>query len=549
MFGAVVATALHASTWMMVSNPRFEIVTNAGELAARQLVMRLEQFDGAIAHSAAPTAAFARFDAPLRVYLFRSEAEFAEFRGQSWEAGLTITSGNSGSPFILLYAGPGLRHVAIHEYIHALVKRGDWKLPHWFEEGLAEIYSHSEVTGHNELSIGQQIPAYLGQLKNQTLKPSLLVEEPGAHQNQRFYAASWALVHMMMLDARYRPLTERLLGNGAWEGSIGELMRDLQGYVARPIWNTVTVSAPSPKSPDVAVKALTPLDAEFMLAALLLDSERPQAAQTRYRKIAATHSGESSAAEATAFLALAEGQLAVARKQFRRAVNLRSNRARAWFELALLERDAALPWSEVKPLLEGAAKLDPSDYQAPFLLGIHFTDDGDFLQAVNHLAAAAKSAPGRADVWHAYGFALGKAGRREEARAAARRALRVASSPEWERMATEMLASLDRSEITGPPLRRTPTVVTSLAWTPAQPDAYAEGRFVEFLCQGEALRLRLAVAVGEVKELKIADPNQVRLRNAAAHELEFRCGSQAGNRIRVGYRKSDGVVLEIDFLP
>ena len=58
---------------------------------------------------------------------------------------------------------------AIHEYVHAVVRRGDWKLPHWFEEGLAEFYSRSIPIGKDQLSIGRRIPEHLAVLANQTL--------------------------------------------------------------------------------------------------------------------------------------------------------------------------------------------------------------------------------------------------------------------------------------------------------------------------------------------------------------------------------------------
>src|SRR5450631_4129729 len=118
-----------------------------------------------------------------------------------------------------------------------------------------------------------------------------------------------------------------------------------------------------------------------------------------------------------------------AREKLRRAATLGSTRARVWSELAALDGET----SETKILLERAWQLDSSDYRAAFLLGVRESDDGEFELAAEHLGAAVRAAPGQADVWHAYAFALSKAGRLGDARVAARRMLRVASSPEWER--------------------------------------------------------------------------------------------------------------------
>src|SRR5258708_7640958 len=88
------ASVIRASTWIEASNARFEIVTDAGEQAARQLVISLEQFDGAIAHSIGSSTAFSQPSGPVRVYLFRSEQEFSELRTEGSTAGFTLTLGD-----------------------------------------------------------------------------------------------------------------------------------------------------------------------------------------------------------------------------------------------------------------------------------------------------------------------------------------------------------------------------------------------------------------------------------------------------------------------
>ena len=544
----LMATATEASSWLEVRSPRFEIFTDAGESAARQLVIDLEQFDGAIAHSLPIASPYPT--GPQRVYLFRSEQEFAEFRQRNWTVGLTITPGNRAAPFILLFASPNLRETAIHEYVHAMVRRGDWTLPPWFEEGLAEIYAHSDRAGHGQLSIGRKIPEHLVQLKNQTIISSMLLDEANDSNRLRFYAASWAMVHMLLLEDKYRPLTERLLTDGAWDASLPDLLKDLKQYVERPFWKQATVNAPLLVVPDLSVKPVEPTDAEFMLAALLLDAGRTDAARKSYQKIASAYPHDAVGAEAAGFSALSQGRPGTARQEFRRAANLGSTRARVWSELAALEREARVPWDQVKSLLERAATLDPSEYQAAFLLGVHESDDGDLSNATRHLASAAKAAPALPDVWHAYALALRQAGRLDEARVAAKRALRVASSPEWARMASELVASLDQNPAAKPPaLRRKPEVVTSPAWTRPVPDAEVVGKFLEFVCSPHPPRFRVEVEGGTVIELVVADPTQVSIPTSASGEssMELRCGPQNGRPIRVGFRRADGTVLDVKF--
>ena len=551
----IAATSLEGSTWLNLRSSRFEIATDAGEAAARQLVIDLEQFDGAIAQA---STSFGPATGPLRIFLFRNESEFSGFRNDAAIAGLTLVPGNRTAPIVLLYAGAKLRENAIHEYIHAMVARGDWKLPRWFEEGLAELYGHSERIGRDRFSIGGRIPEYLGQLKNQPINSSIFKNRSN---RELYYSASWAMVHMLLMEPRYHSTVERLLeDSSSWEPAFPELLRGLRQYLARPAWKTATVIAPQPAQPELTVTTVAGLESEFMLAALLLDAGRPEAARQRYKRIAAAHpldsagvdsaGVDSARAEAAGFSALASGQTDVARAEFRRAVELQTIRARVWSELASLDREAGAPWATVKPMLERAASLDPTEYRSAFILGIHETDDGEFQQAILHLANAAKAAPAQPDVWHAYAIALSKAGRLDEARSAAKRALRGASSPEWERMAADLVASLEsRQARSGPATRKQPEVVTSPAWNRPSPDAEVDGRFVEFVCAPDPPRLKVELEGGRVIELVVRDPTRVTILNPDSGEpsMELKCGPQDRRPIHVGFRRADSTVLEVKF--
>ena len=546
VLSAVLATCLHASTWIAVTSPRFEVLTDAGERAARQLVVDLQQFDGAVAHSAMGSFSGG---GTQRVYLFHSEQEFSEFRNEPGVTGLTLLPGNKAAPVILTFAGSQTRKVAIHEYVHALVGRGDWKLPRWFEEGLSELYGHSERTGRDRISVGQAIPEYLAILKNGGLRPSIYF---GAGSKPDFYAASWAMVHMLLMDPRYRSLTEQLLTEGGgWDRELPGLVRDLWSCLEQERWKESAVYAPMTASGDTAVRILNPLDAEFMLANLLVDARRPVEARRAFKKIASAHPNDAAGPEALALAALADGEPELARRELRRAVDRNSIRAQVWFELAALDREANVAWVQVKPLLVRAAILDPGDYQPAFLLGVRDSDEGQNQQAVAYLAKAAAAAPGRPEVWHAYALALRQAGRMADARVAAKRALRVASSPEWGKMAAELVSSLELPPVAGEPgFRRKPEVVTSSAWSSPVPDATAEGRFVEFDCEADPPRLRVEMAGGKVVDLFVRDPRQVNILTTPSGEstIELKCGPQNSGPIRVGYRRSDSTVLEVKSL-
>jgi Flp pilus assembly protein TadD len=378
-----------------------------------------------------------------------------------------------------------------------------------------------------------------------------LLDEPRAKNSQQlYYAVCWALVHMLLVEQPER--IEVLLKASPSDAVFGKALQDLQQYVARPIWRQQAVDAPR-ASIEYKVEIIPAVDAEFLVATLLLDADKPEAARRHYGRLATAHRGEAIGAEASGLSALAAGEREAAKREFRRAVELRSTRARVWSELAVLEKEDGAPWEKVKPLLERAAVLDPSDFQPAYLLGVHEADDGELTNATAHLASASQAAPGKSDIWHAYALALQQANRVKEAQVAAQHAMRVAASTEWEERARVLLESLSRPA-GGPAqssVRRKPEVVTSPAWTAAQPDARAEGRFLAFDCQSTPPILRIGRRDGASDlEFKISDPRQVNLLNTGSGESSIRldCGPQDGRPIRVGYRASDGTVLELEFL-
>lgn len=537
VFLAAIGSCIGATTWVEVRTPQFEIVTDAGESAGRQLVIEMEQFDGAVAQARLPMASFWKASAPVRVYLFRTESEFAEYRAEPWISGLTLTSTHA-PPLILLYAGSKARQVVLHEYVHVLVKRGDWKLPRWFEEGLAEFYAADRIA-----------PEHVAQLKAEPASVELLLTEPHDELTaHRFYAASWALVSMIMTDPVYRSRIEEFISAKPDDPLFVDSVRRLPAYLGTlkgkkgPVAAQAALSAPEP------ILTLAPAQVDFMLAALLLDAGRFEAAQRHYQKIADAHPQDAIGAEASGLAALAGSHPELARREFRRAIQRGSMNARVWSELAALDAAAGSTWKDVRPLLERAAELDPDDSEAAYKLGVHETDEGQLSAAVEHLAAAAHAAPDKFDIWYAYAFALNRAGRAAEAGIAAKRAQRVATSPEWEQVAQSLLNSLDEPRAAVAP-HRPPEVVTPPSWDNPKADAEVSGKFIEFVCASAHPVFRVETADKKIVELKVSNPRQVNILNTTPDRpaIDLRCGPQRGQPIRIEFRRSDSTVLGIEF--
>ena len=552
------ATCVASDSWIEFTSSRYILRTDAGELAARRIVTRMEQVDQAFLASGN-----AHQDAgPVQIYLFAREGEFKEFRSKGWESGLTVIEGTQ-APVILLFQSANTEHVMGHEYAHSLIQRWAWKLPMWFEEGLAELCAEAQIRP-GKATLGGAIPRHLEYLRANGIEDQMF-DSVGGHP-AAYYASSWAMVHMLHFDPQYSrglgAFIQALLDgtparqafSSAFSRSQEAALEDLRTYIRNPHWIGRTydtlasrTSSSSPSSPLSKKRVLTRVESDFRLAGLALDLGRTDTASKRYRKIAGEEARTFYGAEARGLDALSRGDTKVAVGQLRLAAELGSPDARVWTELATLERDLGTPWRQVRSDLEQAAKLDPSDFQANFLLGVRAADDGDQDQAVRLLGKATESAPGRADVWHAYGLALIQLHRLDAAKAAIRRGLKVATTVEQETMLQQLMG--DTTATKAPEGRDKPAVSVSPAWSKTAPEVFTEGRFRNFDCAASPPAVVLESG-GKLLLFMVVDPKSVEIRTALPGKMsmELRCGKQAGEPVRIGSPSGVNTVLSLEFL-
>jgi hypothetical protein len=101
--------------------------------------------------------------------------------------------------------------IAVHEYVHLLVRHSGIKLPAWLSEGLADFYSTLEPVG-KKVRVGN-FPSgryqFLMQNKWLPMERLISVSQQSAYHDERdrvsmFYSQSWALTHMVLMGDGYR---------------------------------------------------------------------------------------------------------------------------------------------------------------------------------------------------------------------------------------------------------------------------------------------------------------------------------------------------------
>lgn len=126
--------------------------------------------------------------------------------------------------------------VAIHEYMHLLVRHTGAHLPVWLNEGMAEVFSTLKPVGKKvlvgELPMGRvqtlnsQKWLDLGSLTGATQDSPLYNEKNKA---SIFYAQSWLLAHMLLLGPDYRPSYSKFLVSLASGKTTEEATKEVYG--------------------------------------------------------------------------------------------------------------------------------------------------------------------------------------------------------------------------------------------------------------------------------------------------------------------------------
>ena len=298
--------------------------------------------------------------------------------------------------------------------------------------------------------------------------------------------------------------------------------------------------------------------AEILLAAGDLDRAR-----TRYSDLARETPQDAAVHAALGNIALRQGDNDRAREQWKLAIALGIQDATLCYQFAALGDRAGVPEAELRPALERAVQLKSDFDDARYQLALMEKNAGHYDAAIAHLRAMRTVAPSRAfNYWTAMADALLQLDRRDEARAASKKAMEHATTAVERARATQLeyfaVTDLDVQFTVGKngraELSTTRVPHATADWNPfIEPGdkiRHVDGALREIECSGAVTRFVVDTSEGPVT-LAIPDPGHVQMRNAPA---EFTCGPQKSTKVSVDYAissapgvKADGLVRGMQF--
>ena len=551
--------------WIRLESPHFEILTNTGPGTGRDVLRRFEQIRHVFESR---TGRRGLSPLPVRVFVFRSEPDFQPYQINRNAAGY-YQSGYDRDYIAMQSTGIETYRVVYHEYTHLLLRHAGYRVPVWFNEGTAEMFSTANV-GKNEIRVGDLISSHVLTLREEKLLdlPTLTtVDHDSPHYNERgksgiFYAQSWALIHMLNFAPEYRPGLQNFLEmilSGAdavrsFQQAFGKsealVLQDLTAYLRSTRFEGVRFRASKFDVGKVPAESYTTVDTQLALADLLLAIGKPDEARMRYGSLEALYPDDTAVRVALGQFALRTDDFIAARRFFESAIQAGSADARLFYDYAMVLRQIKQPEALVVQNLLRAVSIDERFFDAHQFLGYLYLRDESYAAAIRHLGLATELQPNRATVWENLALAFHKAGDKPRAKSAARAGRKVASGPEE---AARLDAMIDLIESDADKIVQAPTQKKTEAAAAIAVPVQLEGMLTQVDCLGSKARLHVATRDGKAL-LLVRDSSSVTLRGAGGITTDLPCGPMPARPVRIDYELevqrsygASGIVKSIEF--
>jgi len=519
--------------WIKFISGPFEVLTDAGDHAGRETMVRLEEFRHAVGEVVGEKDL--QTPEPVRVLLFKN--------ARGWASQDPIRQGRDRYAIVLedkAAISPVLYGTLTRLFLDANINR----MPASFEHGLIEFFSTFESKGVR-ITVGTP----------PTTNP---------------YAADldWARIHLLVVDPQYYGRIGVLLYNlrrgtdedtcfrNAFAKSAADVEAQAKLHLAAGNFQTSTISGLPMADRDLIVRPVADTDATLARADLLAGTQ----SAAEYQALLHNHEKVPEAEEGLGLLALADHHNDDARRHFVAAMEAGSSSARCYIEYARLEPDN----EKATQALLKAAGINPK-LDEPFALLA--ARDADPQKRLAHWKAAAERNPRNPAYWkalaegylaeHNYSeaskaWAAGEQAATDPAERERMRQARLAiakqsldydeaerrrraeeEARETERLKQEALAHVRQLEADYNHGAAKPSDAPVPWWDGPKPSGKVRGTLRAVDCLGSQARLIVERDDHKMVRLLVADPSNVAI--AGRGEQTLSCGKQTQRAVSIEY--------------
>jgi len=457
--------AAEPDKWIGLSTQHFQLYTLSDSRSATEALQRFETVYSFFAQ--APLLKGVP-QSPVQIIAFNSDPEFQAYTVNSGAAAYYQRT-HRGDYIVMRDLAPQNFEFSVHEYTHLMIEHLGLRPPLWMNEGLADLYS-SLRSGHGQVRLGGAPLGRLDTLQNEPwldLETLFAVAYGSPYYSQLdkmrvFYAESWALTHMLVLDPEYSPQFPEflsMLSHGTssrecfqlvYHKSLNQAIADLRRHLfGKELASEVleidltTASGIEPKS------IVSPQEqAELSLADLAaFDGHSPADGETQLKSLSNKYPDSPSAEESLGYLALVQNRPADARLHFAKAAERHSTSSEVLFYLAQLLQASGGPDEQAVDLLNRALAIDPGSYSARIELGCLAAKDNHFELAVSTLSSIGAVKPEHGYlVSYALAYSYAQLDQNEEARSYGEKARSLAAGIAEQKKADDLLRYVDDRE-------------------------------------------------------------------------------------------------------
>lgn len=458
-----------APQWIQVSSPHFTLYTNAGEKKGRHLLDQFERmrwvFRTLFPNVADPSS-------PIAVFAVRDQQDFQALepaaylaKGQINLGGLFLKTQDQNYVLVRLDAENEEHPFAViyHEYTHFEFSSAAAYMPLWLNEGLAQFFENSEIR-EKDVRLGEPSAESVMTLRQSSFIPLPVLlkvdaASPYYHQEQKgtiFYAESWALTHMLMMNDRLQKTAHvddylRLLANHqdpvaaaqqVW-GDLKKLQDTLFYYIQKNSYTYLTLNsaaAPIDESSWTA-RPLTPVEADAARAGVLVGVGRFPDAHALLDSVLKQDPNNAQACEDMGMMALRQNDHDEALKWFSQAVKSDSKSYLAHYYFAAMSMSAGDSGNDqVESSLRQVIALNPNFAPAYAQLAIFYGMRREHMDdALKFITKAVQLDPATIGYRINAASVLENMGQFDEAEKVLQTALKVARSPQDAQMVQERI--------------------------------------------------------------------------------------------------------------
>jgi tetratricopeptide (TPR) repeat protein len=574
----LLAGATHADAepkWIHVISSDFEIFSSAGESGTIQVLQHFEEVRSFFNRNSGGNQGGnnggnqAKPAEPVRIIVFGTEKEYLPYRLS--EAAAAFYTQVAGRDYIVLgNVSDNVFPAAVHEYVHLVAQHSGMILPPWLSEGLADVYSTLKPEGR-QIVVGNVVAGHIYEMRQNKwvpLETILAVDHNSPYYNEKnkagaFYAESWALTHMLMLDPAYAPgftgLVAALRAGGSSQQTIenyygkplARFDKDLQNYILASSLSGRLVPAKLDAGQAPRPEPAPAFDVRLALLDLLEKPGKEAERRKGLADLAADYPQRPEPHSALGYLAWRTSQKEEALKEFKTALDLGGNNRQMLWDYGRMA--ASSDSSDAMRALKLLSSLDPGRVDVILVIAQLQLNANQYKDVLATLTSVKKVTPADAPaLFRSMAIAQMNDGDPDEAARSAQRWKDTAKEDGDLENATRFIAYLDSSreakqaalqprpslrENTSAPDRRSsnesvadnaqPGLSTVrapvLALRTNRP--FVTGTFVEFNCSGKKPRFVLKTQQGNVSFL-MDDPKGVFIRGRDNDTIDLYCGAQ-----------------------